>query len=307
MTDYRNWKTAISTSHTDYETLKRFTDCGVQAMELSVSWDECDSIDWAALRYNADAADIEILSYHLPFSGELNIAATDEAERQRVVTYQCGMIKKAADIGIRRFVIHPSAEPLPDDALANNPRWLAAWNMSEEEIAGYKAQLEGISRADCMAAAKKSLAELADYAAQFDAVICVEDLPRTCLGHTVEEMQELVSADERLRVCFDVNHFLTDYGSTHKQFVEKLGHLIVTTHMSDYDFIDEKHFFPGYGMLDWKSIVEYLEAADYNGPFLYEGGFSRSSKYPEVPFATFEMARERHMTIKELTGKDHIG
>jgi hypothetical protein len=60
-------------------------------------------------------------------------------------------------------------------------------------------------------------------------------------------------------------------------------------------------------MLNWKMVVECLEKADYDGPFLYEGGFSQSSKYPEVPYATIEMARERHMTIKEFTGKDHIG
>jgi sugar phosphate isomerase/epimerase len=116
-------------------------------------------------------------------------------------------------------------------------------------------------------------------------------------------MLELVSADSRLRVCFDVNHLCQAYGSTHAEFVEKLGHLIVTTHMSDYDFIDEKHFFPGYGMIDWCSLVEHLENADYSGPFLYEGGFSPSARAPEVPHGTFEMARERHMTIKELHGQ----
>ena len=303
MSDYRNWKTAVSTSHTDFETLKHFSDCGIQAVELSVGWQKCDSIDWQAFRKNADAAGIEIWSFHLPFAGELNIAATDEAERKRVVEYQCSLIAKAAGIGIDKFIIHPSAEPLPDPALENSPRWLAQWKMSEAEIAAYKAQLKDMKRADCMTAAKKSLAELAEYAAQSGTVICVEDLPRTCLGHTVQEMQELVAADERLRVCFDVNHLLTDYGSTHEEFVKKLGGLIVTTHMSDYDFIDEKHFFPGYGMLNWKQVVECLEKADYTGPFLYEGGFSPSGWAPDVPHGTFETARERHMTIKELTGK----
>jgi len=307
MSDYRNWKTAVSTSKTDFSSLKHFRFCGIDAVELSVSWQRVEEIDWEAFRKNADAAGIEIASYHLPFAGRLNIAATDAAERKRVVEYQCSLIKKAADIGIRRFVIHPSAEPLPDAALEGSPRWLTQWNMSEAEIDSYKKQLEGMDRAECMAAAKKSLAELAEYAAQADAVICVEDLPRTCLGHNVEEMLELVSADDRLRVCFDVNHFLTDYGSTHEEFVEKLGHLIVTTHMSDYDFIDEKHFFPGYGMLNWKSVIDALENADYSGPFLYEGGFSKSGWMPDVPFSTVEMAKYRHMHIKELTGKDTVG
>lgn len=275
MTDYRQWKTAISTKETDYETLLRLKNCGVDAMELSVPWHECDSIDWESLRKNADAAGIEIWSYHLPFSQKIHIASPDEEYRRRMVAYQCSMIEKAAAIGVRRFIIHPSTEPISDEELPLQ-----------------------------MAAAKKSLAELAQFAEEHGAVMCVEDLPRTCLGHTADEMLELISADSRLRVCFDVNHLLTVYGSTHAEFVQKLGDRIITTHMSDYDFLDEKHFFPGYGMIDWKSLVESLEAADYSGPFLYEGGFSPSARAPEVPHGTYEMARERHMTIKELRGRD---
>lgn len=307
MTKYTDWVTAVSTSATDLETLSRYARCGIGAVELSVGWDKTDDIDWALFRKNADAAGIAICSFHLPFAGHINIAAPDEEERRRTVEYQCSLIRKAADAGVKRFIIHPSAEPLPDAALEGNPGWLAARNMSEAELANYREQLKSMDRADCMTAAKRSLAELAEYAAQFDAVICVEDLPRTCLGHTAEEMLELISVDERLMVCFDVNHLLTSYGTTHRDFVEKLGNRIVTTHMSDYDFIDEKHFFPGFGMLDWKSIVEYLEAADYSGPFLYEGGFSPSVRMPEVPYGRIEDARERHMRIKELTGKDHVG
>ena len=273
MTDYRQWMTAISTKATDIETLRRLKACGVDGMELSVPCDECGNIPWEELRRNANAAGVEILSYHLPFSSQVHIASPDEAHRTKMVAYLESLIEKACAVGIRRFVIHPSTEPISDG-----------------------------ERPAQMAAAKKSLAELAQFADARGAVLCVEDLPRTCLGHTVDEMVELISADDRLMVCFDVNHLLTVYGSTHREFVEKLGSRIVTTHMSDYDFIDEKHFFPGCGLINWKEVVELLEAADYAGPFLYEGGFSPSARAPEVPHGTYEMARERHMTIKELCG-----
>ena len=307
MTDYRNWLTAVSTAATDLETLTRFARCGINAVELSLSWDEYDSVDWQAFRRNAAEAGIITWSLHLPFAGHINIASTDDAERRRTVEYHKSLIDLAAGIGISRFIIHPSAEPLPDAALEGRPRWLTARNMSEAELADYIEQLKTMDREACMAAAKSSLAELAEHAAGRGGIICVEDLPRTCLGHTAVEMLELLSADERLRVCFDVNHLLTEYGTTHTEFVEKLGKYIVTTHMSDYDFEDEKHFFPGVGMLDWKTTIEALEKADYTGPFLYEGGFSPSSRVPEAPYGRFEEARERHMRIKEFTGKDHIG
>jgi sugar phosphate isomerase/epimerase len=274
MTNYDKWITAVSTSHTDYEFLKRLKDCGIDGMELSVGWQKCDDINWSEFRKNADQAGMKIFSYHLPFSNDINIADPVEERRVNAVKYQQGLMRKAAAVGIDRFIIHPSAEPIP---VEERPEW--------------------------MAASKISLKELVQTAAELNSVLCIEDLPRSCLGHNAAEMLELVAVDDRLRVCFDVNHLLTGFGTTHTEFVEKLGHLIVTTHMSDYDFIDEKHFFPGYGMINWKEVVELLENADYSGPFLYEGGFEPSARAPEVPHGTYEMARERHLTIKELCGK----
>lgn len=275
MAKVNEWKTAISTDATDLISLQHMIDCGITAMELSVSAACVHEIDWQGLRDHAAAVGMEVWSYHLPFADAINIAAPDESARAAAVARQCWLIDLANAIGVRRFVIHPSAEPIPDDERS-------AW----------------------MASAKKSLAELAEYAAARDSVICVEDLPRTCLGHTADEMLELIAVDDRLRVCFDVNHLCTAYGCTHAEFVEKLGDKIVTTHMSDYDFIDEKHFFPGVGLINWKSLIELLEDAGYDGPFLYEGGFSPSHWAPEKPYGTIETARERHMTIKELTGAE---
>ena len=261
MTHVQNWKTALSTAETDYESLKRYRDCNIEAVELSVAFKDTDAIAWEAFRQNADRAGMEIWSFHLPFAWECNIAVPDERERADVVSYLCSLIDRAAAVGIRRFIIHPSSEPIADK---ERPLWIAS--------------------------SKRSLKELADYADPLGAVICVEDLPRTCLGHTADEMIELLSADERLRVCFDVNHLCQKYGCTHKEFVEKLGNKIVTVHMSDYDFVDEKHFYAGNGKIDWYEVVGLLESVDYRGPFLYEGGFGPSSWDPTVPYGTIEDA-----------------
>lgn len=277
MTHCQDWMTAISTSSTDYETLKHYADCGIKAVELSVRWQDCDAIDWQGFRENADRAGIVIWSFHLPFAWHLDMVP-DEEKRRKALAYQLEMIDKATAIGIRRFVTHTGSEPIPDE-----------------------------ERSLWMEASKKSLRELAAYAADKGAVVCVENLPRSCLGHNVEEMLELTSADERLRVCFDVNHLCSAHQVTHQQFVEGLGHLIETVHMSDFDFVDEKHFFPGVGMIDWKGVVEALEGIDYAGPFLYEGGFGPSYWMPEAPYGRVEDAHERHMRIKELTGKDYVG
>jgi len=273
MTNYKNWPTAISTGDTSLENFERFAKANVKGVEVSLRWFDWHR-DWGEIAENAKKAGVEIMSYHLPFANEINIANLHDGRRQFAVTVHKELIANIAKHGVKRFVVHPSAEPIADE-----------------------------DRAESMKQAKKSLAEMAEFAAQFDAYVCVEDLPRTCLGHDVKEMVELVSAHDRLRVCFDVNHLLTIYGGTHLEFVKQLGDKIITTHMSDYDFIDERHYFAGEGEINWEELITAMEEADYNGPFLYEGGFDPSSYKPETPYGTIETAHERATTIKNYTGK----
>ena len=54
--------------------------------------------------------------------------------------------------------------------------------------------------------------------------------------------------------------------------IDKIGKNILTTHISDYDFVFEKHLIPGHweGKLDWNMIIRKLEEARYSGVFNYE-------------------------------------
>jgi len=44
----------------------------------------------------------------------------------------------------------------------------------------------------------------------------------------------------------------------------------LTLHLSDYDGIDEKHWMPGEGVIDWQAFMLALQEIDYTGPFNYE-------------------------------------
>ncbi len=271
---HTEWKTAVSTAKYDREFFFELCSCGITAIELSVSEWEYRNIDWESVGKNAREAGIELWSYHLPFGESVDISSASEEIRAKAVETCLGLIDKACGIGIKRFVVHPSYEPIADTA-----------------------------RALRMSQAKRSLKALAEYAEGREAVICVEDLPRSCLGHNVGEMLELLSADERLRVCFDVNHLLAEFKDTHRDFVEALGDKIETVHLSDYDFVDEKHFFCGNGNINWDELIGLLENAGYCGPFLYEGGFTSHRIYKDVPCGTFASARERQMKIREFKGR----
>ena len=218
---------------------------GIDCIELSLHYTKHPAIDYKGTERLARAHGVSLWSYHLPFAPPdvLDIASTDETVRRHTVAYLSELVKKGADIGIRYFVVHPSSEP----------------------------KSEGAAREAEMNAAMASLASLAECAAREGGVIAVEDLPRSCLGRSTEEIARLLSADERLRVCFDTNHLLID---DNLRFVEALGEKIVTLHVSDYDFVDEKHWLPGEGRVDFHALYEALLRIGYTGPWLYELGLS---------------------------------
>ena len=218
-----------------------YQNSGIEAVEISVGLDNCSNIDFKELYRLEKKYGVSLWSFHLPFSPFSKLEISQRELADSTVTHFESLIKKAADIGIDKFVIHPSGEPIaPED------------------------------RAERLKVSKESLFKLANIASKSGAIIAVEDLPRTCLGNCSDEILDLISADDNLRVCFDTNHLL---GEDQVEFIKKVGNKIITLHVSDYDFINERHWLPGEGGSDWNSIYKALNEVGYNGVWLYEVGF----------------------------------
>jgi sugar phosphate isomerase/epimerase len=227
------------------ETFQKYREAQIPAMEVSNGqMADADRIDFPMLRRCADEFGITLWSYHLPFAPFKSLDPSVPALAEGTVAYFCSLIDKAADAGIRIFVVHPSGEPIAEE-----------------------------DRPMRMSTAKKSLFALAEYAKNKGGVIAVEDLPRTCLGRDSSDILELISAHPDLRVCFDTNHLLKeDIGD----FIRAVGDKIVTTHVSDYDFINERHWLPGEGQIDWAMLKNTLKSVGYAGCWLYELGLGGS-------------------------------
>ena len=227
------------------ETFQKYREAQIPAMEVSNGqMADADRIDFPMLRRCADEFGITLWSYHLPFAPFKSLDPSVPALAEGTVAYFCSLIDKAADAGIRIFVVHPSGEPIAEE-----------------------------DRPMRMSTAKKSLFALAEYAKKRGGVIAVEDLPRTCLGRDSSDILELISAHPDLRVCFDTNHLLKeDIGD----FIRAVGDKIVTTHVSDYDFINERHWLPGEGQIDWTMLKNTLKSVGYAGCWLYELGLGGS-------------------------------
>ena len=237
-----------------------FKNAGITHMEVSMG-NKSQSFDYKLIKECALKYGINLWSFHLPFGPfeELDLSKKELA-KQSLCCYE-ELIKKGADIGIDKFVIHPSGEPIDDN-----------------------------ERAERMKCAKESLAELACIARKYGSVIAVEDLPRTCLGRNSSEIKELISLNDDLRVCFDTNHLLKEANC---DFIYAVGDKIITTHISDYDFVDEKHWLPGEGKINWQELYKALLDVGYEGPWLYEIGFK----------APATIQRDRNLTCEDFAEK----
>ena len=194
-------------------------------------------IDFEYLNALSKKYNVRLWSYHLPFSDYFDPSALDKTEGDKALEDFKRLIKNASKSDIKCVVIHPSAEI----TIAEN-------------------------RGVRMENAIVRLSRLADYADLFGIEVAVETLPRMCLGNCTAEIEELISLNSKLKVCFDVNHI--ELG-TQKEFAEKLGSRIVTLHISDYVVTDD-HLLPFEGKIDWKGLITVLNKINYNGPFLYE-------------------------------------
>ena len=222
----------------DEEMFKLYSEAKIAQMEVSVNKEQSEALDYSALLEWSKKYGVELYSFHLPFMpfDQIDISRPDIAEKS--VEYLKGYIENGTKIGIDKYIIHPSGEPIAEE-----------------------------DRQMRMAISKKSLSALAEYAHERGAVICVENLPRTCLGRDSKDVLELLSANDKLVACFDTNHLL---GENPIEFIKAVGDKIVTLHVSDYDFKNERHWLPGEGMVDWNSILAALKEIGYGGSWLYE-------------------------------------
>lgn len=70
----------------------------------------------------------------------------------------------------------------------------------------------------------------------------------------------------------------------------------MTVHISDYDYVDERHWLPGEGKINWSDMMDALDDVGYTGTFLYELSFgsTRTISRPRdlVPNDFVQNARE---------------
>jgi len=185
---------------------------------------------------------IRATSIHSKFGDQCDYSSLDPEIWNRAVDFGNQAVNTAAELDIPIVVAHTSAEPI----------------LPEERSQRFDRAVEGLTLVGQRAKATGRR-------------IALEYLPRTCLGNNLTELLELLQRldDETFGVCLDVNHLMDRYQEL-PEVVHGLGSYLITTHISDCDEEDEKHWLPGEGVLDWQGFIQTLGEIGYRGPFTYE-------------------------------------
>lgn len=191
------------------------------------------------LKQDIDSAGLEVWSVHLPYSRKWDISLIDSTKRAGVVDFMKKMVRVAGIFHPRYLILHPSHEPVAPD-----------------------------ERFERLTNSRASIGQIAPVVQEIGAELCIENLPRTCLGKNGEEMMFLIEGYEGVGLCFDTNHLLYQ---SHEDFLNTIDKAAIkTVHLSDYGFAHECHFLPGTGDIEWKSLWDGIRANGYRGIMMFE-------------------------------------
>ena len=247
-----SWKVGTATGIMEdfsQESFRRLKEAGIDYIEMGPGVFRGKSLEErkafvADIKEKTARSGVKLWSVHLPFGNAYDISTLNEEDREHMIRECKEIFALWQPLSPKKFIIHPSAEPIADE-----------------------------EREERMANSIRSLKVLTEEMKKYPgSSLAVENLPRTCLGNTSAELLQIVQAvGNGLEVCYDANHMLQEPPEV---FAARLGDLITTVHMSDFGYVngrlDERHWLPGEGVINWNNVISELVNAGFEGPFLFE-------------------------------------
>lgn len=218
------------------------------------------------------AGTMEVASIHIPFGQGWSFASPNDELRHEAVENTVAFLDATRCLNCKNYTLHTCLEPIQPQ-----------------------------ERAASMAGIRRTIEELLPKAQEMGLSLNLEDLPRSCLGNTPEELAQIIDGfpEENVGVCMDVNHFC----NCAERIPEAIGMFadrIRTFHISDYDGEDECHWYPGYGLIDWVAVMKAIRRIRQDVLLIFEvSGFLKVQPRRELHYEHFFKAAERNIFYLE--------
>jgi sugar phosphate isomerase/epimerase len=189
----------------------------------------------------ADQVSPYIYSLHAPYKPDRDLSLLDEQRRLVAVGHTEAALELASRLGASVVTIHGSEEPIL---------------MSERPARREQT--------------RKSLASLVTKASRLNLRLALETMPPEWIPAGVVEAFDAVQGLDPnvIGFCLDTNHSnLTDDLA---ETVRALGSRIWNVHLSDNDGLNQRHWMPFQGVIDWEALMTSLCEVNYTGPLVYE-------------------------------------
>jgi sugar phosphate isomerase/epimerase len=230
-------------------------DSGIDLLEIAPN----QEVSGRVLAHIKDSS-MEVFSIHADYLNS-DLSSNDEDFRQKSIETVKSVIKQAAGLGARLVVVHPG-------------KWTPNKKERERRLS------------NCV----KSLIEVVGYAAGNKIKIAIENLPCDFLCDNPVELDYVLSSVRdhflgkekqalaaSIGICIDTGHaFLTGHLD---ELILKFGADIFSMHIHDNKGdngsdrsvgLDDLHYVPGYGNIDWGLFFRDLKKMKYPGPLIFE-------------------------------------
>ena len=173
---------------------------------------------------------------HMPITNEwADLSCQYEEDRKEIVKLFIKLIKELDKYNPAAYVFHPGG-----------------FGVNEQNVHEYTERL---------------ILSVNALTQETDKKICIENLAGRGFLDTSDKRLDFLSRGKDAYTCVDVNHFYYEKPET---AIAKYGEKIGTIHVSDYDFVKERHQLPKEGKIEWNKVLDALKNAGYQGVFNYE-------------------------------------
>lgn len=181
-------------------------------------------------------AGLTLNSLHLPFGMDwVDLVSPWENDRKEIVRWMIKIFGWVDKYNPAAYVLHPGGYKVKEE---NRPGAMDRLCLSASELAkGTKTP------------------------------VCIENMVGGVLMNTVDKVEEYANRVPNAHVVLDVNHLLHDKP---EDAIMRLGNRIKALHISDYDFVYERHAMPKTGKIEWMKVLGALEKVGFKNAFTYE-------------------------------------